>query len=121
MNKLSYLLIPAIAAMLVLAQACWGSFIKETRPFDGSIGQAVGHLITGPRIWLGALLYIIATLVYFLALSKFRFFTIQIVVTALAILFSTVLSRLFFHETVTPVNIIGMVIVLSGLSLVLVR
>lgn len=120
-NKLNYLLIPLIAAMLVSAQACWGSFIKSTKPFNGPVGTIIGNLVTGPRIWLGALLYICATLVYFLALSKLRFFTIQLSVTALAIILSTTLSRLLFHESLTALNIIGMLLMLGGVGLVLAR
>jgi drug/metabolite transporter (DMT)-like permease len=119
MNKyFSYLYIPLLSSLLICAQALWASFIKNENPFSGSITQIAVNLISSPKVWLGGTLYIAATAVYFILLSRFRFFSIQLAMTALAIFFSTLLSYFIFHEKITTLNFIGMLAILTGITLV---
>lgn len=118
-NYLSYALIPLMATLLVTAQAVWGSAIKQQHLLEGSWRTIATNLITSPRIWLGGFIYICATGVYFLLLSKVKFFSVQVAMTAVSIILSTILSVVFFKEALTIVNIMGMLLVLLGLTLVL--
>lgn len=113
-----YLLIPLMSVLLVLAQAFWGSFIKTSQPLKGSPPQVLERFITSPKVWIGAALYILAIAVYFILLSKYKFFAVQVVMAALAILFSTLLSYFIFHEKISPLNFLGMGLMLSGIVLV---
>jgi drug/metabolite transporter (DMT)-like permease len=118
MNKLGYLLIPLISMLLITAQASWGHFIKTEKPFSGSVIEIIGHFITSPLFWFGALLYGLATIAYFLSLSQYQFFMVQTTVTALAILLSVALSKILFHEVLTIANIIGILCIMAGVYLV---
>lgn len=120
-NIATLLLVPLMAFLLVTAQATWGTAIKQHHVLEGPAGQIFTNLITSVRIWIGILIYIAATAVYFLLLSKVKFFSVQVTMTALSIIFSTALAVLLFHEKISPVNILGAAIVLFGLVFVLAR
>lgn len=118
-NILPYLLMPVMAFLLVIAQTLWASVIKTGHALQGSLPTIALNLASNWKMWLGAMIYIIATLVYFYMLSKLKFFSVQIAMTALSIIFSTSLSILIFNERPTLINIAGAVIVLAGIFLVL--
>lgn len=109
-----------MAALLVTAQALWGTAIKSGA-LSGSISHIASTLLTSWRMWAGALIYIVATLLYFYLLSRLKFYSVQIPMTALAIMFSTVLSIVLFKETPSIVNSIGIAIVAVGIILILQR
>jgi drug/metabolite transporter (DMT)-like permease len=121
MNKsINYVFFPLMAILLVTAQACWGSFIKQSakQPLRGSLPQILTRFISSPKIWIGATLYIIATVVYFVLLSKYKFFAVQTVMAGIAIIFSTLLSYILFHEKISAINIVGMLLVIGGITLI---
>lgn len=116
---LPYLLMPVMAGLLVTAQALWGTVIKTGNALQGTIPTIAINLATSWRMWLGALIYVMATLVYFYMLSKLKFFSVQIAMTALSIIFSVGLSVILFNEKPSIINISGIVIVFIGICLVL--
>jgi drug/metabolite transporter (DMT)-like permease len=117
----TYLLIPLMAFLLVSAQACWNSAIKGQNLLKGSFSSIISNLASSPKIWAGIFLYVATTAVYFVLLSKTKFFTVQVTMTALSIIFSTLVAWLFFHERISAINVAGMIVVLLGLPLVLNR
>jgi drug/metabolite transporter (DMT)-like permease len=114
-----YFLLPIIAALLATAQATWASLFKTKDIFDAPLLQIINTVITDYRVWIGGLLYIVATLCYFLALNKINFFVLQFTVTGLVIALSVIFSVFFFHEKISLVNIIGAIIILVGAGLVI--
>jgi len=116
---LPYLLMPVMALLLVIAQSLWASVIKTGHALEGSIPTITLNLISNWKMWLGAMVYIIATLVYFYMLSRLKFFSVQIAMTAMSIIFSLGLSVVLFHEKPSLINIAGVAIVILGISLVL--
>jgi drug/metabolite transporter (DMT)-like permease len=116
---LFYLLVPLLALLLVTAQAVWGSAIKNEHLIQGSPAQIGSNLITNYRIWVGAIIYIIATLIYFFLLSRNKFFSVQITMLSLSVVFSTLLASILFHERIGLLNLVGIIVVLIGLTLVL--
>jgi uncharacterized membrane protein len=121
MNALTYLLLPLMAGLLVTAQATWGSAIKSDHLLSGSIGSIVVNLASSWKIWLGAALYILATLVYFMMLTKFRFFSVQVAMTGISIIFSVLLAFFFFKEHPSIINVVGVVIIFIGALLVMTK
>jgi drug/metabolite transporter (DMT)-like permease len=118
---LPYLLMPIMAGLLVVAQACWGSVIKNQHALRGTPTTIASNLISNPRMWLGAFIYIIATLLYFFLLSKLRFFSVQVAMTGLSIAFSTLLAYIYFHENISLLNIVGAAVILCGVALVVTK
>ncbi len=120
-NPINLLLIPLLSALLVTAQAIWGTAIKQHHLMEGSAGKILNNLITSPRIWAGGIIYVIATGIYFVLLSKNKFFSVQVTMTALAIIFSTALAAIIFHEKLSAYNLVGAGLVMLGLVFVLAK
>ncbi len=116
---LPYILMPVMALLLVTAQTLWASVIKSGNALQGSLPTIAVNLLANWKMWLGALIYILATLVYFYMLSKIRFFSVQIAMTALSIIFSTSLSIIAFNEKPSLLNVVGALVVLVGVALVI--
>lgn len=110
---------PVMAGLLVLAQALWGTVIKQGSALTGTYGQIFVNLVSNWRMWAGAAIYIVATLLYFYMLSKLKFFSVQIAMTALSIIFSTLLSIVVFGEKPNLINYAGILLVFIGIVLVL--
>lgn len=108
-----------MGVMLVSAQALWASVAKASGTFKGTAIHILSNLVASPRIWFGAVLYVIATSIYFFLLSNNRFFVVQISMTAIAIIFSCLLAYLVFHERITPINVLGILLVFAGLIMVI--
>lgn len=111
-------MMPVMAGLLVTAQALWGSVIKAGA-LNGSLLTIFINLATNWKMILGAVIYIVATLIYFYMLSKLKFFSVQITMTALSIIFSVALSIIIFSEKPTPINFLGIATVFIGILLVL--
>ena len=116
---LPYIMMPVMALLLVSAQSLWASVIKNSNALEGSISTIAINLLSNWKMWLGALIYIVATLVYFYMLSKLKFFSVQIAMTAISIIFSVVLSIFVFGEKPNMVNLLGIAVVLVGIIMVL--
>jgi multidrug transporter EmrE-like cation transporter len=118
-----YLFIVLLSLCLVSAQSLWGSTAKANNPelHNYSTHEFLIKMLQSPKVWLGAALYVVGTLAYFVILSKIKFFSVQIALTGLAILLSTLVAAVVFHEKITPVNIVGMILILLALPLVLSR
>lgn len=120
MIAMVYILAFLISACLISGQAAWGSAVKQIAPIGSEISttELASRLLVSPKIWLGGLFYILGTAIYFLLLSKAKFFSVQIAMTGLAIIFSTLIAHFFFKETISPTNFAGILLVLSGVLLV---
>ncbi len=123
MSKIyAYLLIPFISLSLVTAQTLWASAVKSKTIFNSSNPlQILQNVIGNEKIWLGAILYLVTTGLYFYLFSKLPFFVIQISVTALAIIFSALIATFFFHEALSLTTVGGIVLVGFGLGLIILR
>lgn len=110
--------IPITALLLITAQSIWNRAVKVDGLFDGTILEVIRRMATSPFLWIGASLYIIATVVYLLALSKNNFFVVQSTMTGLALVLSTLVAVMFFGEKITAVNIIGIAIIFLGALMV---
>jgi hypothetical protein len=115
------LLIPVMATLLVTAQAIWTTGVRRYSLLQGSPRQIAMNLLTSPHMWIGGLIYVVATVVYLMLLSKLRFFSVQISMTAIGIVLSTLLSVVLFKEQLSYLNLLGAALVLLGVPFVLTR
>lgn len=115
-----YILALLISTCLILGQTSWGSAVKNIAPIGSSIGtfDLLTKMALSPKFWLGVTFYLAGTAIYFLLLSKVRFFSVQITMTGLAIVFSVLIAHFFFKEPVSLINLAGVAMVLSGIMLV---
>jgi drug/metabolite transporter (DMT)-like permease len=120
-KNLILLLIPVLPVLLVSAQTIWATGVRRHHLFSGTPHQILFNLLTSVHIWMGATLYIGATLVHLFLLSRLRFFSVTVSVTVLAVVLSTLVSVLIFKEQFSYTNLAGAILVLIGLPLVLMR
>lgn len=119
-GALPYILMLVTAGLLATAQALWAHAVKIGKVLEGSSLMAIiVNAATNWRILVGILLYILATAAYFYMVSKLKFFSVQIAMTAISILFSVGLSVLLFQEKPSIINIVGILLVFIGITLVL--
>lgn len=116
---LPYVMMPVMASMLVVAQALWATAIKHDYILNGSPLQIMLSAAMSWKMWVGAIIYVLATFVYFFMLSKLKFFSVQIPMTALTIIFSVLLSFVLFNEKPSMINYAGIGIVFIGITLIL--
>lgn len=117
----TYTLIPFVALLLVSAQALWGSAIKSDKLLAGTLPHISLSLLSSWKMWIGAGIYVLATLIYFYLMSKAPFYSVQVTMTGLSIVFSTCLALLLFKEQPTLINYFGILLVLLGVYLILSR
>ncbi|MCA9301633.1 hypothetical protein KC974_03720 [Candidatus Saccharibacteria bacterium] len=115
-----YILALLISTCLILGQASWGGAVKQIAPIGTQISTMtlILKLAQSPKFWLGAIFYALGTLCYFLILSKAKFFSVQMTMTGLAIIFSTAVSYFYFKESISVFNFAGIVLILLGIFLV---
>ncbi len=112
------LFIPITAILLVTAQSFWNSSVRIDGFFSGSVIEIIKRMMVSPSLWIGGGVYIIATILYLMALSKNNFFVVQASMTGLALVLSTLVAGIFFGEKIIPINILGIAIIFLGALLV---
>jgi uncharacterized membrane protein len=116
-----YILALLISACLIAGQSLWGSAIRKIAPLGTNIStiELISKIVATPRFWMGAAFYVVGTVLYFMLLSKVKFFSVQITMTGLAIILSVFISHYFFKENVTISSMIGVILVMIGIFLVM--
>lgn len=120
MSEMVYIFAILIATCLVIGQSSWGGAVKTIAPVGSDITsvQLLLRMIMSYRFWIGASFYALGTVLYLLLLSKARFFSVQITMTGVALILSTGVSYFVFHETIHLYNLVGLALVLAGITLV---
>jgi drug/metabolite transporter (DMT)-like permease len=114
------LLTAGFALMLAVAQSLWKLAVtkNELKTFDAA---TLVTLLFSPYFLIGAVLYVIAIVVYLYALSHFEFHKIQAVAVPLTLIFSMIAAGFVFHESIKLTSIIGMAVIILGVYLVVAR
>lgn len=118
-----YILAAIISASLATAQALWGSAVKAISAKIQSPGviELIANMIQNWKFWAGAGLYVMSTGLYFMLLSKAKFFSVQITMTGVAAVMAILISTLVFQEKITLVNVAGIVLIFIGVYLIMQR
>lgn len=110
-----------IGAMIVAAQSLWKQAISRVGKeftLNYILSRKFFYFLLSPYLLGGLVVYAIATVLYFLALSKFPYSIVQTVVVSSSLIFTFVSARFIFHESITPKQIVGLVILLLGVWLI---
>ncbi len=115
-----YALSIIFALLLVTAQSLWKVAVthQETVATNAHILKKLSGLLTSPLFIVGAVIYVIATLLYFYLLSKYQYSFIQMLVIPLSLVFSITSARIFFSENLQLINYIGIAVIVIGIILV---
>jgi len=118
-----YIATIVLALLLVTAQSCWKLAVNgHTALFAGNVtlGKLVSFVFS-PLTLLGMVLYVVATGLYMVLLSRYNFSFVQAMVIPLSLVFSVSIATIFFHDHLSIVNIIGMAVIVVGIILFTLR
>ena len=77
----------------------------------------VMSVFLSPLIWTGLIIYVVATLLWFAALSRAQLNVIY-PLQSLSYLLGLIMSIVILHETVSPIRWVGTLVILFGVVLV---
>lgn len=115
-----YVLALIISVCLASAQGLWGSVVKKIvhdNPQVGNVSLIIG-VFSSSKFWIGTVLYGVSTVLYFLLLSRAKFFGVQMTMTGVAIVSAILISHFFFKESISVINATGIVCIIIGIILV---
>jgi undecaprenyl phosphate-alpha-L-ara4N flippase subunit ArnE len=116
-----YVLGLIVALQLVVGQSLWKLGTERsgfTLSADYLLSSKVWSFVFSPFTIAGLLIYAIATVLYMGMLSKYQYSIVQGVVVPLSLIFAFAIARFFFHERVSLVNVLGLVLLVIGIGLV---
>lgn len=85
--------------------------------FSGNPIQSLLGIFRTPWVVIGFVCYGLSALLWLDVLSKLDF-SLAYPMVSLTYVFSQVIGRFLFHETISPIRILGVILILGGLSLV---
>ena len=105
-----------VAANLLLRQGVTaaGGFSLSV----GGLGREIVNLLRQPLFDAGMFLYGVASLVWFSVISTEDLSSIYPLLVSLTFLFVTLGAMVFFHETMSIRKLVGLLVILAGISLV---
>jgi len=110
-----------VALQIVSAQTCWKIGLEKQGFVPKPEFLFSSHMLSvlfSPFILLGALLYLSATLLFFVMLSKYEYSNTQTLVVIASLTFSFFSAAIFFNEKIHPVNLIGIALLFVGVVLI---
>ncbi|HWZ65805.1 MAG TPA: EamA family transporter [Patescibacteria group bacterium] len=117
---MQYILAVSVALMLVAGQSLWKIGIMQM-PGSGSLAQKLTAVALSPAILGGCFIYLIATLLYMYTIGKYEYSTSYAMIVSASLIIATIAASIIFHEKISPINILGVAIILCGVLLVLKR
>jgi drug/metabolite transporter (DMT)-like permease len=111
-----YILTAITALLLVSGQSLW-KMAASNLDKGSPLVQSLFKVLFTPQFLMGAFLYIIATLIYVWLFSKYNYSVVQLSLISFSILLSSAIAILFFKETFSIINYIGVIILIAGLIL----
>jgi multidrug transporter EmrE-like cation transporter len=109
-----------VALLIVGGQALWKASVNNVTEHHLQLLSSAGlvQLIRSPKLYLGILVYGIATVAYIFLLSKYKYFQVQSVVVGGSIILTLLIASIFFHEQVNAANLVGVALLVCGVILV---
>jgi drug/metabolite transporter (DMT)-like permease len=115
-----YILGILVAIQLVIGQTLW-KVGAERAHFKVTPDYLLSHraveFLFSPLVLLGFAIYAIATLLYLGMLAKYEYSLVQGLVVPLSLLMAFGIGRFFFHDKLSIINIIGLLILILGIIL----
>lgn len=110
-----------VGICIVAGQALWKLAVQHVTRNQVTLSSAHGisKLLMSPYLLAGVIVYGVATLAYILLLSKFKYFQVQSIVVGSSLIFTFILSSLFFKEPASLINVIGVVLIVGGAVLII--
>jgi drug/metabolite transporter (DMT)-like permease len=118
---MQYLLVIGVALMLVTGQSLWKYGVMHVDLVSGDLMRKVLALAFSPAILLGCFVYVIATVLYIYTIGKYEYAVSYAMIVTFSLIFATIVASSVFHEKLSPINLLGMLVLLIGVALLLKR
>ncbi len=116
-----YILGLVTALQIVIAQSLWKIGLAKIG-FEPSanyiFSSQIVRVFLSPMIVVGILLYVSATITFFMLLAKFEYSHAQTVVVISSLVFTFLSSVLIFSEKLNVVNLLGIALLFVGVVLI---
>jgi drug/metabolite transporter (DMT)-like permease len=117
---LFYVLGILVAIQLVIGQGLW-KIATEKSGFTLSPHYLFSHqilkFIFSPYTLAGMTIYILATLLYMGMLAKYQYSAVQGLVVPLSLITAFAVAKFFFHDRLSVINILGLLVLIVGILL----
>jgi multidrug transporter EmrE-like cation transporter len=107
--------------LVILCNSFANIFIKagmRGRKFDGNLAASLLSAFLSPPLICGIMLFVVALVGYSFVLSKMNLSVVYPILTTMAFIVVISASWLFFDETIKVLQIMGYILILSGVWLV---
>jgi|GEM_PF-2765523 len=117
---MQYILSITTAILIVSAQSSWKHMMSSLGKISSlsDLFTKKYQIIFSPYFYLGIILYILATLLYFTLLSRFQFSVVQAIVVAGSLVISFIVASVLFKEHIMPFQYLGILLILIGVYFV---
>ena len=115
-----YLLGILVAIQLVVGQALWKIGTQQAEfilSYDYIASGKILKFIFLPATLIGMIVYASATLMYMGVLSKYPYSAAQGLILPASLIFAFIVARVFFHDRISLINLVGLVILIIGIWL----
>lgn len=109
-RMISYLLLLGNIVLLVTGQVLFKVGLSRAG------GLNWGKLVTSPAVLGGMMLYVVATVFWFIVLSRLPL-SVAYPMQAFAYVLALIPAYFVFHESITPSKIVGVAVILFGVYL----
>ena len=118
MNPYIFLVLEALFAALaaLLLKKGAGGF-ASINPTLANIPEIFMTFIKSPYIIVGVFLYGMSFVLWTFVLSRLKLSVVYPISVSSIIVLTTLLATIFFKESITPLHIVGIVIIMLGISL----
>ncbi|MCE7936286.1 hypothetical protein DYH10_00625 [Candidatus Saccharibacteria bacterium CPR2] len=108
------------ALQLVLGQAFWKVAVEKNHfslTSDFIFSKKILLFLTSPSLILGIVFYLSATILNMWMLSKYQLSSIQLITIPLTLILMLTVGWKIFGDSISTVNLLGIVILIVGVSL----
>lgn len=117
---MQYILVLGVASMLVIGQSLWKFGIMHAQT-DGDMLKKLLALAFNPAILLGCVVYLVATVLYMYTIGRYAYGVSYAMIVSFSLIFATIAANVVFREKISILNIVGIFVILLGVSLVLAK
>lgn len=115
-----YVLSVLFAGLIILGQSLWKISIEKT-PIQFNItfllSREMLKIVLSIPMIAGFIAYGIATLIYLLLIGKYDYSLVQSLTIPLTLIIAYIIASVFFKETIAVINIVGLLLIVSGVIL----
>lgn len=118
---MQYALVLGVAFTLVVGQALWKIGVGQVNLDYGSLARKIMVLALNPAIIAGCIVYVVATLLFMYTIGKYAYGVSYAMIVSFSLIIASAVAALAFHERLSWLNALGVIVILAGVWLLVRR